>query len=208
MRFTNKFKEINKDYYRFIEEYDWVEVTDHFHGLESFFHRLREFLIRKNIKKYGVGDKYLDAGCGTGLILRHLPKGSVGIDINPRNISKAKKHAPHAKVVLGDIEALPFKDDEFSTIVCTEVIEHQPDPKPTVEELKRVIKKGGVLIGSVPSSSPIWFLRFLSSTCPRGEPFHKNFSRKELKALFHDFKIKKLSRSVMGMSFFFVLEKV
>lgn len=207
MKLSNKFIEINKDYYRHIEEYDWVEVSDHFHGLESFFHKLREFLIKRNIKRFGKGDRYLDAGCGTGLILRHLPKGSVGVDINPRNISKAKKHAPKAQVVEADIERMPFKDGAFSTIVCTEVIEHQPDPKPTVKELRRVLENGGVLIGSVPSASPIWFFRFLSSTCPRGEPFHKNFSREELRELFKDFKIKKLNRSVMGMSFFFVLEK-
>lgn len=207
MKLSNKFIEINKDYYRHIEEYDWVEVSDHFHGLESFFHKLREFLIKRNIKRFGKGDRYLDAGCGTGLILRHLPKGSFGVDINPRNISKAKKHAPKAQVVEADIERMPFKDGAFSTIVCTEVIEHQPDPKPTVKELRRVLENGGVLIGSVPSASPIWFFRFLSSTCPRGEPFHKNFSREELRELFKDFKIKKLNRSVMGMSFFFVLEK-
>lgn len=207
MKLSKKFIEINKAYYKHIEEYDWVEVTDHYHGLESFFHRLREFLIRRNIKKYGVGDKYLDAGCGTGLILRHLPHGAVGIDINPRNIKKAKKHAPRARIVEGDIEKMPFKDGSFSTIVCTEVIEHQPDPKPTVRELGRVLEKGGVLIGSVPSASPIWFLRFLSSTCPRGEPFHKNFKKEELAKLFKDFRIISLRRSVMGMSYFFVLRK-
>ncbi|OIP58195.1 MAG: hypothetical protein COX79_04795 [Candidatus Levybacteria bacterium CG_4_10_14_0_2_um_filter_36_16] len=208
MKLSKKFIEINKDYYKHIEEYDWVEVTDHYRGLESFFHKLREFLVVRKVKKYGAGDKYLDAGCGTGLILRHLPKGAVGIDINPRNISKAKKHAPNAKIVEGDIEKMPFKDKSFSTIVCTEVIEHQPNPAPTVNELYRVLEKGGVLIGSVPSASPIWFLRFLSSTCPRGEPFHKNFKKDELAKLFKDFEIISLKRSVMGMSYFFVLKKV
>lgn len=207
MKITDKFREINKDYYRHIEEYDWVVVTDHFRGLESFFHKLRELLIKRYIKKFHKEGKYLDAGCGTGLILRHLPTGSIGIDINPRNIKKAKSYAPNAKVVFGDVEKLPFKDSEFSTIICTEVIEHQPDPKPTLKELKRVLAKGGRLIGSVPSTSPIWFLRFLSSTCPKGEPFHKNFKKNELAELFKDFKIIKLKKSVMGMSYFFVLEK-
>jgi len=207
MKLTSKFKEINKDYYRYIEEYDWVEISDHYRGLESFFHKLRESIMRRNIKKYGRHGKYLDAGCGTGLLLRHLPKGSVGLDINPRNIEKAKKHAPKATLFEGDIEKMPFKDEDFSTVVCTEVIEHQPDPKPTVKEIKRVLRKGGVLIGSVPSDSPIWFLRFLSSTCPRGEPFHKNFKKEELITLFRDFNIIKLKRAVLGMSYFFVLEK-
>lgn len=207
MKVTKKFIELNKDYYRYIEEYDWVAVTDHYHGLESFFHKFREFLIKRLIKKYGRGKRYLDAGCGTGLILRHLPKTAVGIDINPRNIKKAKQHAPDAKVILADIEKLPFKADHFSTIICTEVIEHQPNPHPTIKELSRVLKKGGVLIGSVPSASPIWFLRFLSSTCPRGEPFHKNFVKRELEILFEEFTIIKLGISVFGMSYFFVLEK-
>lgn len=207
MKPSKEFIQFNKNYYKHIEEYDWVEVTDNFKGLESIFHQLRQFLIIRLIRKYKKGNKILDAGCGTGLILRKLPKGTIGIDINPRNIIKAKKHAPYAKIIMADIEKLPFKKDTFTTIISTEVIEHQPDPIPTVSELKRVLKKGGVLIGSVPATSPIWFLRFLSSTCPRGEPFHKNFKKQELKKLFKEFNIIKLSRAVLGMSYFFVLEK-
>lgn len=207
MKTTKEFIEFNKNYYKHIEDYDWVDVTDNFRGLESIFHKLRQFLIVRLINRYKKGDKILDAGCGTGLILRKLPKGTVGIDINPRNIKKAKKHSPLAKVMLADIEKLPFKKEIFSTIILTEVIEHQPDPIPTIDELRRVLKKGGVLIGSAPATSPIWFLRFLSSTCPRGEPFHKNFKKEELKKLFKDFIVIKLSRSVLGMSYFFVLKK-
>jgi len=206
-KINKKFISLNKDYYKYIEDYDWISVTDHFKGLESFFHKLREKLVLRLISKNKRGSEFLDAGCGVGLILRHLPKGSVGVDINPRNITRAKKYAPKAKLVLADIEKLPFKPEQFSTIVCTEVIEHQPDPRKTVAELKRVLKKKGVLIGSVPSNMPIWGLRFLSSTCPRGEPFHKNFKKEELRTLFSGFKIKKLNLSVFGMSYFFVLEK-
>ena len=207
MKFTKEFIKFNKNYYRHIEEYDWVDVTDNFKGLESIFHKLRQFLILRLIKQYKKGSRILDAGCGTGLILRKLPKGTIGVDINPRNIKKAKKHAPFARIILADIEKLPFKKESFTTVVSTEVIEHQPDPKPTVNELRRVLKKDGVLIGSVPAISPVWFLRFLSSTCPRGEPFHKNFKREELKKLFKDFIIIKMYRSVLGMSYFFVLQK-
>lgn len=207
MKVTKEFIQFNKNYYKHVEEYDWVEVTDNFKGFESIFHKLRQFLILRLIKQYKKGNTILDAGCGTGLILRKLPKGAIGIDINPRNIKKAKKHAPFARVMQGDIEKLPFKKETFATIVSTEVIEHLPNPKPTVQELKRVLKKDGAIIGSVPAISPIWFLRFLSSTCPRGEPYHKNFKKEELKKLFKDFTIVKLSRSVLGMSYFFVLRK-
>lgn len=208
MKIDKKFLKKNKDYYRYIEEYDWVEVTDHMKGLEAIFHKIRSFMIRGLVKKYSKAGKFLDAGCGTGLLLRYLPKGTTGLDINPRNIEKAKIHAPNAKLVLGDIEKMPFKQNTFSTVICTEVIEHQPNPGPTIKELRRVLKKGGVLIGSTPAASLIWNLRFLSSTCPREEPFHKNFEEHELRKIFKDFKIKLLKKSVLGMSFVFVLEKV
>lgn len=207
MRITKEFIKFNKNYYKHIEDYDWVDVTDNFKGLESIFHKLREFLILRLISKHKIDGRILDAGCGTGLILRKLPRGTVGVDINPRNIKRAKKHAPLAKVIQADIEKLPFKKETFSTIISTEVIEHQPDPKPTIAELFRVLKKNGVLIGSVPAISPIWLLRFLSSTCPRGEPFHKNFREEELRRLFKKFTIVNIIRSVFGMSYFFVLEK-
>lgn len=207
MKVTKKFIELNKDYYRFIEDYDWIEATDKLRGLESFFHKLRERAILKIINKYKKGEKFLDAGCGTGLILRHLPKGSVGIDINPRNIKRAKKHVPFAKIMEADIEKTPFRNNEFSTIICTEVLEHLPNPKVALLELKRVLKKEGIIIGSVPSTSPVWFLRFLSSTCPRGEPYHRNYRKEELVDLFEGFKISYLKRANLGMSYFFVLEK-
>lgn len=206
MQLTKKFVQLNKDYYKYIEDYDWVEVTDRYKGLESFFHKLREWEIKRVIEKFGKGDSYLDAGCGTGLILRNLPKGSIGIDINPKNIKKAKIHAPFAKIVEADIEKLPFSNNSFSTIICTEVIEHQPNPSQAIKELKRVLKKDGILIGSVPSKSPIWFLRFLSSTCPAGEPFHKNYKKEELIEVFKNFKIIRLTKSITSMNYIFVLE--
>lgn len=175
----DEFNKANKRYYQEVEDYDWVEVTDNLKGLEAFFHRLRERHIINLYKKFAKKGKVVDVGCGTGLILRHLPKGSIGLDINPRNIPRAKKHAPHAEVILGDVEKLPFKKDSIPMVICTDVLEHFPDPHKPLKEIFRVLSPGGLLIGSVPVKSPIWSLRFLSSTHP-GEPFHYLFRQGEL----------------------------
>ncbi len=40
----------------------------------------------------------LDAGCGTGLNLRHLPPGSVGLDLNPRNLVLVEERLPTTRL--------------------------------------------------------------------------------------------------------------
>ncbi len=198
----------NRNYYLEIEDYDWVNATDKLLGLESLFHRARQKVILSTILKYKKEGLFLDAGCGTGLLLRHLPAGSVGVDINPRNIKKIKSHAPYAKVVKADLERLPFKSRHFSNIVCTDVLEHFLYPAKPLKELYRVLKKSGVIIGTVPGRSPLWKLRFLSSTRPR-EPYHKYYRRQELTKLLkkNGFRIKCLTHKIFAMEILFVAEK-
>lgn len=200
------FESINKRYYQEKENYDWVSVTDKIKGLESFFHRFREKGTVGLIKKFGRGGKYFDAGCGTGLILRHCPKNSVGLDINPRNIEKARKYLPGIKLILGDIENTPFNDNFFSTVICTEVFEHLPNPSKALAEILRILEPGGVLIGTVPKVNFFWRLRVLSSTHP-GEPYHKEYKRDEISRLFYGRKIILLKPINLFMTWSFVLEK-
>lgn len=203
---TSDFLDRNKQFYRNDEEYDWVEATDHVIGLETFFHRLRQHTILSLLKKHAAGEPYLDAACGTGLFLRHLPPGSTGIDINPRNIEKARVHAPSAKLVVGDLESLPFPDASFSTILLTEILEHLPNPKIMLSEIWRVLQPGGVIIGSTPRHSMLWRLRMLSSTCP-GEPFHREFNRTELQDTLAGFGTTTIRLEHLGMSWIFIMRK-
>jgi len=50
-------------------------------------------------------------------------------------------------------EALPFRDDQFDLVICTQVFEYLADPGLVVAEIKRVLRKGGVLFLSAPSLS-------------------------------------------------------
>jgi 2-polyprenyl-3-methyl-5-hydroxy-6-metoxy-1,4-benzoquinol methylase len=196
-----------KAYYTQIETYDWVDVCDHFRGLESIFHRNRERVMKRLLRRHAAPGRFLDVGTGTGLLLRHLPPASVGLDINPRNMGKAKRYAPQSEVMQGDAEALPLQSNAFSTVLCTEVLEHLPNPEQAVAEIERVLVPGGVLIGSVPSRSPIWKLRFLSSTCPHDEPFHRMFRRAELEDLLSALDLQWMSYSLLRTSILFVARK-
>ena len=174
-------KEI-KDYYHYVEDYDWVEAADSLKGPESVFHWYRERVMKKLITRHLQEGNHLDVGCGTGLALRHLPGVAVGLDINPRGLRKCRTHAPLGQLVLGDAENLPFADCSSSMVVCSSVLWAFPDPSQCIGEIHRVLKVGGVLIGSAPCRSLRRF-RFLSRTCPGTEPFFREFSKREMTGL-------------------------
>ncbi len=196
-----------RDYYRAEETYDWVDVAEHFKGLESFFHRNRRRAVRTLIRRYGARTPMLDAGCGTGLNLAGMPAGSVGIDLNPRNLELVRRRLPHQVAVEGDIEDMPFEDESFGTVVCTEVLEHVPYPEKALSEIGRVLRPGGMLIGSVPSRSLVWKLRFLSSTCPGDEPFHNEYTPDEIRTMLAPFDITRIWLSAFHFNVMFIARR-
>jgi SAM-dependent methyltransferase len=201
---TLSWSEWVKDYYRDVETYDWVDVADNLRGPEALFHRNRARAVRRLVARFVTDGPILDAGCGTGLNLRNLPSGSVGIDINPRNVELASMRLPGHRLVVGDLEAMPFLDQSFGAVLCTEVLEHVPNPETALKEIRRVLKPGGVLIGSVPARSLIWRLRFLSSTCPHSEPFHNEYLPGDVRELLTDWRVHLLRHSLLHFNLLFV----
>ncbi|MDO8636436.1 MAG: hypothetical protein Q7R34_09385, partial [Dehalococcoidia bacterium] len=82
-------------------------------------------------------------------------------------------------------------------------------PDKAVTEIFRVCKKGGRVVGSVPSTSHIWrWRRRLSMTCGGGEPFHRNFTWNEISDLWRQagFRVC-IQQSCLGLNWMFILEK-
>lgn len=200
-----------KYYYRHIEEYDWTRVANTFIGLETIFHRSRCKETVKLVKELSYGGRCLDVGCGTAMITRFLPVGSVGIDLNARNLKKAQQYAPHTRFVLCDAEgAIPVRDHSFDVVICTEMLEHLLYPLEALREIFRVLKPRGFLVGSVPGRSPIWKLRWMSMSRNsfKEEPYHKHYNREEVrKLLSQHFHVQKVYSKYFQMSWFFVAIK-
>jgi SAM-dependent methyltransferase len=63
--------------------------------------------------------------------------------------------APAGSVdVVGDARIMPFSDASIDVVLCTQVLEHIPEPIAVLAEIRRVLKPGGTLLLSVPSIFP------------------------------------------------------
>jgi 2-polyprenyl-3-methyl-5-hydroxy-6-metoxy-1,4-benzoquinol methylase len=94
--------------------------------------------------------RILDVGSGDGYFADRVSrlKGSgevFGIDISETAINKAKINYPTLNFSQGQIESLAFSDSFFDTVFAIEVLEHIVDVQRAIEELRRVLKKGGYL---------------------------------------------------------------
>jgi 2-polyprenyl-6-hydroxyphenyl methylase/3-demethylubiquinone-9 3-methyltransferase len=100
-----------------------------------------------------VGRRLLDAGCGTGLFSKIAVEAGArvtSVDVGPALLAEVAKKCESERVV-GSVTDLPFLDRTFEIVICTEVIEHTPDPRRAVAELARVLAPGGTLVLTTPN---------------------------------------------------------
>jgi ubiquinone/menaquinone biosynthesis C-methylase UbiE len=118
---------------------------------------LRNLLLKllKEIKKEENICRVLDAGCGTGGNIKIFNK--LGIDnyqafdfsINAVNYCHQRGYS---NVFLGNVNNIPFNDNQFDFILCTDVFEcEEVDEQKAYSELLRVLRPGGRIILCVPS---------------------------------------------------------
>ena len=75
-----------------------------------------------------------------------------GLDMSGLVLSKAKgKLKGMVYLLQGDAQHLPFKDQVFRNIICSEVLEHLPDPSASLGEIRRVLDDQGMAVISVPN---------------------------------------------------------
>lgn len=111
-----------------------------------------------------AGDLVLDAGCGEG---RHcfgcLERGArvVGLDLDFDSLrlpvrrlrERAGELGSLGGMVQGDTFALPFADETFDRVICSEVMEHVHDYVAAARELARVTRPGGRLAITIPTAT-------------------------------------------------------
>lgn len=160
--------------------------------------------------------KVLDVGCSSAIltaeIANNLPKSNVtGLDSYKKAIDYAKRKYANISFIVGDAHNLPFKNNVFDLVVCTETLEHVVDPHIALQEIKRVLKKSGAAIISMDSGSLLFKTIWYFWTKTKGKVWENahlhEFNAQILEKLIKKagFKIKKKKYSHMGMAVTFLV---
>lgn len=110
---------------------------------------IRRILFLRPIAREFNG-KVLDVGCGIGEFLE-IYSNAIGIDPNKYNMKYCKNLGFNVKV--GSVYNLKFKKNYFDGILLMNVLEHLSKPDKAIKEIKKVLKKNGKLIITVPTKA-------------------------------------------------------
>jgi ubiquinone/menaquinone biosynthesis C-methylase UbiE len=129
-----------QDYYdRFSRSYD-----DHRH---RGYHRMIDELELGLVRRYGQARDVLEAGCGTGLLLKEaaqVARSAVGLDLSRGMLARAR--ARDLKVVQASLTHVPLPSASFDLVYCMKVLAHIPPIEAAIAELVRLTRPGGHLL--------------------------------------------------------------
>ena len=148
-------------------------------------------------------DVVLDLGCGNGQNTFKAAKKAkkvIGVELDDALLKFAKKTATTKKLqnvifTKADLEKrLKYKSDYFNKVLFLDVLEHLLNRNQILDEIKRVLKPGGLLFLGVPNKETSWKkIQRAVGVCSYSDPDHKiEYSGKEISNLLnsHKFKIR------------------
>lgn len=155
-------------------------------GLNPFmaeeFWRASEQITEQLVRQYGIpGTRVLDVGCGLGRLLSRFPEfDRYGMDISPSYLQYAQQAG--INICLARVEDMPYADEFFDLVICTDVLEHVFDLYGACLQLLRVIRPGGILVVRTPYRENL--ASYLSANLPYDYVHVRNFDEDSLRLLF------------------------
>lgn len=171
-------------------------------------------LIKKEIKSLGPDAKIIDVGAGSGNISHALYKSGFKnitcCDNDPKLLNICSRNGLDAKKIDFD-KKLPFTDGHFDCLIMIDAIEHVKEPHKVIQDLKRIVKKGGKLILFTPPYDSVrWILaeRFHNFITRRKSDHISPFTDESLRYLVADnFKKFRIGRTNFNLSMYAIITK-
>lgn len=167
-----------------------AEMTQRFRDWRSsiwnFNVARRDAWVAALAKSVPAGSRVLDVGAGAGRYretFAHCEYRTQDFAQEPGTIGRYTKLDYES-----DITAIPVPDASFDVILCTEVLEHVPEPAKAIREIARILKPGGRLFMTAPLGSwlhqepyhfyggysPYWYRRFFPEAGLRVDTIESN----------------------------------
>ncbi|UCF07842.1 MAG: class I SAM-dependent methyltransferase [Thermoplasmata archaeon] len=139
------------------------------YSLAYYFHKMKTTIDGMVAQELESRDRnrlvnIMDMGCNRGYDVfrmnRKFPNRKislVGLDISPVDIQYASDFAKdhdlkNCDFVVGSAEATKYKNESFDIVVCSELLEHVPQPEKVLKEIHRILRRGGCAIISTPNA--------------------------------------------------------
>lgn len=164
----------------------------------------RDRWVADQARRLPAGSKILDVGAGS-CPYRHLFDHC---DYRTQDVALLQgdqlRQGAYGRIdYVGDAASIPAPDGEFDAVLCTEMLEHHPEPIRVVEELARILKPGAILLLTAPLGSgihqepyhfyggytPYWYEKFLGEagfkelSIQPNEGFFRFFGQESLRYL-------------------------
>jgi SAM-dependent methyltransferase len=129
------------------------------HEDRHWWYRGRRRIVSDALERLALppSSRVLDAGCGSGRMLDVLSLygEACGLDMNPDSVALARRRG-HVDVQEGVVEVLPWADETFDLVTLLDVLEHTASDRQALNELRRVVRRGGHLLLTVPAHQALW----------------------------------------------------
>ncbi|MHA2408341.1 MAG: class I SAM-dependent methyltransferase, partial [Candidatus Ranarchaeia archaeon] len=132
-------------------EYFETMTEEYSHLSYEYVFREISLILEKYVRKEYIA---LDMGCGVGWLLRRnldLKCSAVGIDFSVEALKFARRGLRDTDLLVSDAGRTPFKNEAFDFITCIWLLEHVREPEEILDEVFRILKKGGIAIIMSPS---------------------------------------------------------
>ncbi len=162
------------------KEFDVMYKIEENHWWYASNRKMIFYFFGRYYQKNGKQIKILDAGCGTGYILKTLQGygDAYGIEISDYALKLCKKRG-FSSLKKASVQNIPFKANFFDAIGCFGVLYHKnvKDDEKAISELFRVCKNGGRAFITSPAHISLSF-----SSHDRGQHTRRRYTSKELAA--------------------------